>query len=228
MPDTKFSLPALKEHLRKNILVYIVAITVMSLLTNLLWLTTRPRIPTDREVLVYLADTYSNPEPLNARAPEILAAMQAEGSDILAMEFQSLLYTDPETDYTGSMLLLTRLATGEGDAFFASEKAMEALVRSGALRPLDEAEAQHWLDAYGLEPYYAQVTDEETGETTRFLAGLRLDAADGLMALQAFNNRGAFLALPAASENPDSTARALELFFDGIREVDDAQSDGTE
>lgn len=228
MPDTSFTGPNLKEHLRKFAVVYLVVLGVCLALTSLLWTTTAPRTPSDRVVLVYLADSYSNSEPLNALTPDIVREMQEAGSDVLSMEFEGLLFSAQEMDYTSSILLLTRLATGEGDAFFAGQSAMDALVRSGALMDLEEIVAGGWLSAYGLEPYYATYTDSETNESTTFLAGLRLDPVNALTEMGAFANQGAYLALPSNGENLEDTLRALELMMAKLTEGSHAESDGAE
>ena len=227
MPDTSFTWPNLKEHLRKFAVVYLVVIAVCLVLTSLLWTTTQPRTPSDQVVLVYLADSYSNPEALNALAPDLLSQLQAEGSDVQSVEFEGLLFSQ-DTDYSSSMLLVTRLATGEGDAFFASQAAMDALVRSGALLDLEETVAGGWLAQYGLEPYYAEVTDPETEQTRTFLAGLKLDGVSALSQMQAFNNQGAYLALPVNGENTADAQRTLELLLKKLTEESHAESDGAE
>lgn len=228
MPDIHLNAANLKEHLRKYFVIYAVVIALCALLTNLLWLTTRPRVPSDKAVLFYLADSALDVTPLNELAPDVLSQLQAEGRDVRDVSFEGLLFADPETDYTGSMLLMTRLATGEGDVFFAGQDAMDALLRAGALLPLDDIVAGGWLAEYGLEPCYAETTDEETGETTSFLAGLRLDPMDRLIELNAFQNRGAYLALPYPGENLEDTLRATEIVFEKLTEAPHAGTDGAE
>ena len=47
MPDTRFSLAMLKEHLRKSLAIYLVGIALCLFGTSLLWTTTRPRPDND-------------------------------------------------------------------------------------------------------------------------------------------------------------------------------------
>ena len=72
MPDTKFSFAALKEHLRKYLWVYLIGVAACLLGTNLLWTTTAPRLTNEQVVTVYLADAYTNPEPLSDVADAML------------------------------------------------------------------------------------------------------------------------------------------------------------
>ena len=223
MPDTKFSWRGLREHLRKYLWLYLIGIVMGVLGAELLWTMTRPRIPSEASVSVYLAADYSNAEPLQAFAPAILARVQADDDTIRQVYFESLMYNDQV--YTSNMLLLTRLSVGECDAFLASETAMEALITSGALIPLDDALAAGWMGAYDLEPYVVTTEDEESGESTTWTAGLRLDSVDALAKLGAFDNRGSFLCVTANGGNTQAAMKALEYLMSELTEANHA---GTE
>ena len=226
MPDTKFSWRGLREHLRKTLWIYLAGIAVCLLLTNLLWTTTRPRIPNERNVIVYLGDSYSDAEPLSGIAADMLQRTQAFDEALAEVSFLSLQYT--ADDYTSSMLLMTRLAVGEGDAFLASPALMEALVNGSALTPLDEYVAAGWLAEYGLEPYYVTLEDEDTGGKLTYLAGLRLDSVNALAQMGAFNNSGAFLCVTNNGGNLDTTLKALEFMMEDLTEAEHAATEDTE
>ena len=217
MPDTRLSWFNIKEHIRKFFWVYLAALAVVLLAGNLLWISTTPRVPEDQRVLIYMADEWSYSDPLDAVAADVLSKVQARDDSVREVAFESLLFADPETDYTGVMVLMTRLAVGEGDIFLANSNAMEALVNSGACLPLDEYWAAGWMNDSGLEPYYAQVTDDESGEAVTVMAGLRLDALDGLQALGAFNNRGAFLVIARNGQNIESSLLAAEYLAEDLK-----------
>ena len=226
MPDTKFSFPKLKEHLRKYLWIYLVGIAVCLVVTNLLWTTTAPRYSIEETLVVYLAGNSSDPEPLADIAQDMLAEAQAFDETLKQAEFQSLQYV--ADDYTSSMLLLTRLTVGEGDAFIASQEAMDALVLSQVLVPLDEYVDAGWLSEYDLEPYYATLEDDETGEQTTFLAGLRMDKVDALYDMGAFYNKGAFLCVASNSGNVETTMKALETMMRDLTEGNYAAAKATE
>ena len=216
MPDTGLNLANLREHFRRHIAVYLAGIAAMAALTGLLWTATAPRIPSSRSVLIYLVDTYADPAPLDDIAADMLARTRAFDDTLESVEFQGLMYTDPSVNYAGEMLLMTRLSLGEADAFLCCEGAMNRLVSAGAALPLDDYAAAGWLDEYGLEPWYATVEYEETGEKRTLLAGYRLDGVDALRALGAFENKGAYLAVAAASDNRDTAVRAVEVMLEDL------------
>ena len=220
MPDTKFSWRGLREHLRKYLFIYLVGIALGLVGAELLWTMTRPRIPNEASVNIYLATDYSNAEPLNALAPDLLSRVQADDPAIRQVYFESLMYNDQV--YTSSMLLMTRLSVGECDAFLASPLAMDALVDSGALLPLDDALARGWMSAYDLEPYVVTTEDEDTGVSATWTAGLRLDSVDALAQMGAFDNRGAFLCVAAESGNEAAAMKTLEYLMSDLTEASDA------
>jgi len=223
MPDTKFSWRALREHLRKYLWLYLLGIALGLLGAELLWTMTRPQIPSTASVNIYLAAEYSNPEPLEALAPDILSRVQADDPAIRQVAFESLMYNDQL--YTSNMLLVTRLAVGECDAFLASPQAMEALTTSDALTPLDDALAAGWMGQFSLEPYVVTTQDEESGESRTWTAGLRLDTLDALAQMGAFDNRGAFLCVTGSGGNEAAAMKALEYLVGDLTEASHA---GTE
>ncbi|MBQ8110595.1 MAG: hypothetical protein IJ124_10585 [Clostridia bacterium] len=216
MPDTKFSLRALCGHIRRYFWIYLAGIAVCLVLTSLLWTTTRPQIPNEQNVIVFLADGYSNYAPLEGVAQDMLLRTQAFDETLKKVEFQNLQYTGE--DYAGMMLLMTRLAVGEGDAFLASQSAMDQLARSQALEPLDEYVAAGWLGEYNLAPYYVTLEDEETGQSSTFLAGLSLDTVNALSEMGAFANQGAYLCVTGNGGNLETTMKALEYMMEDLTE----------
>lgn len=217
MPDTKLNGVNLREHLRRHLVAYIAVIAALMALTELVWTVTTPRVPDDRQVLIYLAGPYSDSTALDSVAADVTMRCREDFPELESVAFEGLLFMDPEESMTGRMLLMTRLATGEGDAFLASQDAMDALVSAGACLPLDEYWADGWLSGCGLEPYYA-----EAGEAGRRLCGLRIDALHALYDLGAFDNRGAYLAVAANGRNLDSTLRAVALAAEALIGEDDA------
>ena len=80
MPDTKFSWRGLREHLRKYLWFYLLGIVLGLVGAELLWTMTRPRIPANASVNIYMAAPFSDAEPLQALAPDIqLAQRRAQG-----------------------------------------------------------------------------------------------------------------------------------------------------
>ena len=216
MPHYGISWFRLKEHFRKYLAIYIVGVVICVLLTNLVYTSTAPQTPYDQEVLIYLADVFTDTEPLDDLAADALAYAQEFDETLLEVNFESLQYVDPEQDYTISMLLMARLSLGEADVFLASGLCMEALCVTEAFLPLDDYLAEGWMEEFALEPYL--YTSEETGET--FVAGLKLDGVSGLAEIGAFNNEGAVLVITANSTNTDTSMQVAEYIIRQLMEGD--------
>ena len=216
MPHYGISWFRLKEHFRKYLAVYIVGVVICVLLTNLVYTSTAPQTPYDQEVLIYLADVFTDTEPLDDLAADALAYAQEFDETLLEVNFESLQYVNPEQDYTSSMLLMARLSLGEADVFLASGLCMEALCATEAFLPLDDYLAEGWMEEFALEPYL--YTSEETGET--FVAGLKLDGVSGLAEIGAFNNEGAVLVITANSTNTDTSMQVAEYIIRQLMEGD--------
>ena len=217
MPETKLTMQNVRDHLRKFGVVYCVLIAVAAVVTSLLWTMTTPVIPDDQRILIYLADAYSDVAPLEPFREALLIRAQSADPEIREVAFESLHYEDPEDDYTGVMVLMTRLAAGEGDIFLAGSRAMEALVQSGVCLDLEELWRGGWLSE--LEPYYADFSDAMTEQTTHLLAGIRLDPLDALLEMRAFRNEGACLALPLNSPNTDAASAVAEELVKLLKEA---------
>ncbi len=226
MPDTKFSGQALREHLRRYLWIYIAGIVVCLLGTSVLWTMTRPQPTNAQTVVIYLMDAYANPEPLADVAADALERTRPFDEELQVVEFQPLQYI--EDDYNSGMLLMTRLAVGEGDAFMTSQAGIDALVNSQVLEPLDDYVAAGWLGDFGLEPYYATYEDEETGASDTFLAGLRLDGVNALSRRSAFINEGAFLCVACNGGNVETTMKALEFVMEDLTEDTHAATETAE
>ena len=190
----------------------------MLFLNSLLWTTTAPRIPDNQSVIIYMIDSYSDPAPLRDLAQQMLSAVRAEDESLRSVEFQSLMYSDPETDTNSALLLMTRLVTGEADAFLACPESMASLTGSGAALPLDDYIAGGWLAEYDLKPCVVTLEDDETGEQTTFTAGLFLDSLDALAGMMAFDNNGACLVIASNGGNIGTTMKAVEVMVARLAE----------
>ena len=215
MPDTSLTWKNLKDHFRRYGVIYVVVMGLAAVLSSLLWTMTTPRVPEDQRVLIYVADAYTDVTPLKPITEDVLREAQGYDPTLRAVDVESLRFADPDEDYTGVMVLMTRLAAGEGDVFLAGAKAMDALVQMGACEPLEPYYENGWLDQ--LEPYYGEVTDPETGETTRFMAGLKLDSLESLLDMRVMYNEGACLAVAVNGSNMETSMKVAELLVERLQ-----------
>ena len=98
MPDTRLTWANLKEHLRRCCVIYAVLIVAAVILSNLLWTMTTPRVPEDERILIYLADSYTDPLPLEALSEALLEETRAFDPAIREVSFESMMFSDTEGD----------------------------------------------------------------------------------------------------------------------------------
>lgn len=206
MPHFGFSLFRIKEHFRKFIGLYIAGFVVCAFLSNIIFASTTPRTPIEQEVLIYVADNYTVTSKLDHVAEEMLAYGQTNDETLLEIDFEDLQYANPEEDTYSAMVLATRLALCEGDAFIASSYCTDSLLMHEVFLPLDEYLANGWLEGLDVEPYV--YTNETTGETC--IAAIKLDNVTALAELGAVNVGGATLMIMNNSTNLETTLDVLD------------------
>ena len=223
MPVTKFSWAALKENIRKFIAIYLVGIAIMLACSNLIWTMTRPRIPSEKSVTIYIANEYSNPDALDSLAEHMLVEGQAIDETLEEVVFYSLTYTNPDEDYTGSMVLATRLSTGEADVFLCNEYALANLQGAEAALNLEPYLEAGWLEGLDVETHEIEIYDfDTTGEILeikdRYIGAIKLDNVDGLYNRGAMENEGTYLVIASNGTNIETTIETVEVMLRDLME----------
>ena len=218
MPLTGLSWPRIREHLRKTAPIYIVGVIIMIFVSDILFTSTRPQIPDDQEVLVYLVDGYSQPSLLDSLCADALAYAQSTDDMLLSVRAESIPYNDPEKDYTSAVVLVARMALGDGDAYFANATALEAIAANGGCYPLDEWLDAGWLEELGLERWTYTETDEASGTEKTYTAALSLDKIDALRDNGIFENRGAYLVIASNGGNIATTRETVTYMLTQLAE----------
>ena len=225
MPHFGLSLFRLKEHFRKFFGLYIAGMIVCGIMSNIIFSATTPKTPIEQEVLIYLADDYTVATNLDGVAAEMLAYGQETDPTLLEIDFENLQYSDPNKDYYSSMILMTRLALNEGDAFLANKFCAEQMMMQDYYLPLDDYLANGWMEGLDLEP--VEYTSLETGET--HIAGLRLDNVAALAnPLGAFSPGEAVLIITPVSTNLETSMNVIEHMMINLLEGNYAPAESTQ
>lgn len=224
MPHKGLSWSRIKEHFRKTWGIYIVGFIVCGVLSNIIFSATTPQTPIEQEVLIYVADSYTDTTKLDEVAADMLAYGQTNDETLLEIVFEGLAYSDPTTDYYSAMLLMTRLALNEGDAFLANSYCADTLMAQDYYLPLEDYLADGWLE--GLDVETVSATSTETGET--HIAGIRLDNVEALAELGAFQNQDAVLIICYGSTNVETTMDTVEYMLRNMLEGKYAPAESTE
>lgn len=223
MPITKFSWAAFKENIRKFGVVYLVGILITMACTNLVWTMTRPRIPDEQSVTIYIADEYSNPDALDSVAQKMLEGGQAFDETLEEVMFYSLTYSDPNQDYTGSMVLATRLSTGEADVFLCNDYALANLQGAEAALDLEPYLEAGWLEGLDIETQEIEIYDFDIDGTVKevlgsYIGAIKLDNVDGLYKCGAMDNEGTYLVIASNGTNIETTMETVEIMMRALME----------
>ena len=225
MPHFGLSWFRIKEHFRKTVGLYIIGIVICAVLSNVIFSATTPQTPIEQEVLIYLADSYTVSSNLDGVAAEMLAYGQETDPTLLEIDFEDLQYSNPEEDYYSTMILMTRLALNEGDAFIANKYCADQMMLQDYYLPLEDYLDAGWLEGLGLET--VESTSQETGET--HIAGIRLDTVTALAdPLGAFSPAEAILMITPVSTNLETTMNVVEHMLINLVEGNYAPAESTE
>lgn len=224
MPHFGLNWIRLKEHFRKCWGIYIVGFIICGILSNIIFSATTPQTPIEQEVLIYVADTYTDTTKLDAVAADMLAYGQTNDETLLEIDFEDLQYSNPEEDYYSSMILMTRLALNEGDVFLANSYCYDTLTMQDYYLPLEDYLEAGWLEGLDLETVEAESV--ETGE--KHIAAVRLDSVNALAELGAFANSGAYLVICPNSTNVETTMDVIEYMLTNMLEGKYASAESTE
>lgn len=224
MPHFGLNWFRLKEHFRKCWGIYIVGFIVCGVLSNIVFSATEPQTPIEQEVLIYAADSYTDTTKLDAVAADMLAYGQTHDETLLEIDFEDLQFSNPEEDYYSSMILMTRLALNEGDAFLANSYCCDSLTMQDYYLPLEDYIDAGWLAGLDLETVEAESV--ETGE--KHIAAIKLDSVNALAELGAFTNSGAYLVICPNSTNVETTMDVIEYMLTNMLEGKYASAESTE
>ena len=162
---------------------------------------------------------------LDGVAAEMLAYGQEPDPTLLEVDFEDLQYSDPNQDYYSSMMLMTRLALNEGDAFLANKFCAEQMMMQDYYLPLEDYLANGWMEGLDLEP--VEYTSQETGET--HIAGLRLDNVTALAdPLGAYSPGEAVLIITPVSTNLETSMNVIEHMMINLLEGNYAPAESTQ
>lgn len=213
----------LKEHFRKTLWIYIIGVGVMMAVGNLLYTMTAPRTPAEKEVLVYLVDSYTTTEhsavkKLTADALEY----GKQGDETLELvRFESIAYQGIE-DYASPMLMTARMSIGDGDIYLCSADGFDYAAKAGMPVDLTPYLAEGWLSELNAEPVYHTYTDEDEGTSRTILAGLRLTNVPKLDEIFMLNNEEAILMVATNSSNTGTSMDVIEHMLYAMMDMEES------
>lgn len=231
MPLKGLTWARFKEHLRKTSPIYVIGIIVCLLLSNIFYTTTRPQVPFEKEVLIYLVSPYSDPTPLDDLAAQAQAVMQEQDETLEWVHFESLVFNDPMEDYNSAMLLMTRMSGGDADIYLTNESGLAQMLTSGVCLALDEYLAEGWLEGIEYEPFTYTDLDYETDPPTEisdpYIAAVKLGAIPALQDMAVIYDE-LYMVVAGNCTNLETSMETIEYLLTELTEAEDAPAPSSE
>ncbi len=218
MPLKGLSWARFREHLRKTMPIYIVGIVIMLFVSDILFTSTRPQVPDDQEVLVYIVDTYSTAEMLENLCADALVHVQQTDETLQSVEAQSITYSDSESDYTSNIVLIARMSVGDGDVYIVNESALSPIAANGVCYPLDTWIEEGWMEDLGLEPWVYTEEDVETGESVQYTAALKLTNISTLYDNGIVSSEDMYLIIASNGTNIETSKEVITYMIEQLAE----------
>ena len=197
---TPVNAASLKHHLTYNWWKYVLALLAGTMLVNLVFTVTAPRVPEEKKVEFYIFG-YADQVSLNAYMEDIRVR------DMPEMETMTSNISYPDDTY-GAMILTTYVAANEGDLYLLPRDDFLSLASSGAFLPLEEdKELMAVFNEAGIDLRRGWRTLSDSDET--HLYGIPMDTLPGLSSLCWCEN--GYLAVMAYGGNTDNTLRFLRI-----------------
>lgn len=217
MPDTRITKERLKNHWMYSSWKYLLMIVIFVAGWNLIYSITEYRPPRERKLELYvLSDAYvtENIETLEAELAPLFVG--EEEGDMEEFGIYVMNYGG-EDDMYGPQLLMTRLASLEGDVYMVDESTLTMLISQELALPLDDYIATGALNVEGqnLETVTrtAPLGEDEEGNTIysdeRHVYALPAQPLYGLIADDIIDNRGLYFVIMSYTEKPDMCVELL-------------------
>lgn len=217
MPDTRITKERLKNHWMYSSWKYLLMIVIFVAGWNLIYSITEYKPPRERRLELYVLS--------NAYVTENMEALEAELEPLFVGEEEGdmeefniyVMNYGGEDDVYGPQLLMTRLASLEGDVYMVDETTLTLLISQELALPLDDYIATGALDVEGQNldtvTRTAPAGEDEEGNTIysdeRHVYALPAQPLYGLIDEDIIDNRGLYFVVMAYTEKPDLCVELL-------------------
>ena len=151
MPDTRITRERLKNHWVYSSWKYLLMVVIFVAGWNLTYSVTEYKPPREKRLEMYVLAQAYNDENIRALAAEMAPEFVGEEEgDMEALNFYTMSYGGSDDTY-GPQLLMTRLASFEGDIYLVDEETMASFVSQELATPLDDYIASGALHVDGID-----------------------------------------------------------------------------
>ena len=189
-----------RHHLQYNWWKYILAILAGTVLVDLLFTVTAPRVPDDKKVEFYIYGYADN----NALTDYVDRIHAEEMADMESMSFLTIV----QDDQYGPMQLTTYIAVSEGDLYLLPRDEFITMASSGCFYPLeDDGELMNFFTEAGIDLRRGWRTLSDSDET--HLYGIPMDLLPSLS--QLCYAKDGYLCVLMNGGNTENTLKFLRI-----------------
>ena len=226
MPDTRITRERLKNHWVYSSWKYLLMVVIFVAGWNLTYSVTEYKPPREKRLEMYVLAQAYNDENVRALAAEMAPEFVGEEEgDMEALNFYTMSYGGSEDTY-GPQLLMTRLASFEGDIYLVDEETMASFVSQELATPLDDYIASGALHVDGIDletgTRAEPAGEDEEGNTIysseRHVYALPAQQLYGMLENELVDNRGMYFVVMSYSDMPDLCIELLNAFIDRFKE----------
>ncbi|MGN1071043.1 MAG: hypothetical protein ACI4P5_11535 [Candidatus Fimadaptatus sp.] len=219
MPDTRITREKLKNHWMYSSWKYLLMAVIFIAGWNLTYSVTEYRPPREKRLEMYVLSTAYNDEGLRALQEELAPEFVGlEEGDMEAFTIFTMNYGE-EGDTYGPQVLMTRLASWEGDVYLVNEETLTSFIVQELALPLDEYIADGTLnvDGYDLETATRAEPAGEDDEGNVIYSGVRhvyaLPAQPmyGLLDEGLVDNRGMYFVVMSYTDKAEKCMELLNV-----------------
>ncbi len=225
MPDTRITKERLKNHWMYSSWKYLLMIVIFVAGWNLTYSITEYQPPREKRLEVYFLSTSYVEENITALEEELspLFVGEAEG-DMEELNFYVVNYGSDDDVY-GPQLLMTRLASHEGDIYMVDEATFASFVAQELATPLDEYIASGALDVTGQDLETVTRAEpagqDEDGNTIysgeRHVYALPAEPLYGLVNENIIANTGMYFVVMSYTDKVDTCIELLNVLSERFR-----------
>lgn len=200
----------IKNHFQYSFWKYALLVILAVFGWNLLYTTTRYRVPENKKLEFYADGAFSV-----QGTQEAMDALMAVVHRDVAPEMEEVSYTALTMDQAyGDMQLTVWIGAGQGDVYLLGKERFQRLGGGGAFVDLQPYVDSGALAVEGVDLAAGRVRDEETGKT--ILYGIPAGSLVGLEACGVYP-KDTLLSVLASSGNQEESIRLINYLFENMR-----------
>lgn len=226
MPDTRITKERLKNHWVYSSWKYLLMVVIFVAGWNLTYSVTEYRPPREKRLEMYVLSQAYNDANFKQLAEEMAPQfVTGEEDAVEELNFYTMSYGGADDTY-GPQVLMTRLASFEGDIYMVDEETLSSFVSQELATPLDDYIASGALHVDGIDleagTRAEPAGEDEDGNTIysnmRHVYALPAQHLYGMLENELVDNRGMYFVVMSYTNKPDMCIELLNAFIDRFKE----------